>query len=228
MALLRAVSTSHNNAHLHALTGEERHAPVQSQSALVTQPRLFFPHQSTQCDLCGPVPPRPPTRGGGIITSLTESLRANNYRSIIHPLPRPFSPTSAAAAAETLDGATAGRNRETWSPSQKPSCIVQGEVYITESKRGSGAVCPACREPSLIMVRVFAYQSSPAAVASKQKSPSHANGLFMSRRTHGLVPPTRRLVPNPSRRKAPLCCALRTEIPNLLLFSPPSQACKQP
>lgn len=25
--------------------------------------------------------------------------------------------------------------------SQKPSCIVQGEVYITESKRGSGAVC---------------------------------------------------------------------------------------
>jgi hypothetical protein len=35
----------------------------------------------------------------------------------------------------------------------------------------------------------------------------HPRELFMSRRTHGLVPPTRRLVPNPSRPKAPLFAA---------------------
>ena len=70
--------------------------------------------------------------------------------------------------------------------------------------------------------RLFAYQLPPAAVASqKHKSCElHPRGLFMSRRGHGLVPPTRRLVPNPSRPKAPLCCALRTEIPNPVAFFP--------
>lgn len=52
----------------------------------------------------------------------------------------------------------------------------------------------------------------------------HPRGFLMSRRTHGLVPPTRRPVPNPSRRKAHLRCALRTEIPNTRCFFPsPSQ-----
>jgi len=73
LALLRPVSTSHNNAHLHALAGEERHAPVSSQSALVTQPRLFF---RTRLHCVRPVwsgaTPTPDKRVG-INMSLTES-----------------------------------------------------------------------------------------------------------------------------------------------------------
>lgn len=195
----------------------------------MTQPRLFFPHQSTQCDLCGPVPPRPPTRGGGIITSLTESLRANNYRSIIHPLPRPFSPTSAAAAAETLDGATAGRNRETWSPSQKPSCIVQGEVYITEIKTWFWRCLSAQHAEKLPNHgRILCLSiRQPAAVAPKKSQVMRTapSRLLMSRRTHGLIPPTRRLVPNPSRRKAPLLLrAANRDSQPVAFFPSPSQA----
>jgi hypothetical protein len=43
----------------------------------------------------------------------------------------PISYSLTSVIAETPNCATAGRSQETWSPS-KPSCIVQGEVYITE------------------------------------------------------------------------------------------------
>jgi hypothetical protein len=68
----------------------------------------------------------------------------------------------------------------------------------------------------------------PAAVAPKKSQVMRTapRELLMSRRrTHGLVPLTRRLVPNPSRRKAPLWLrAANRDSQPVAFFPSPSQA----
>lgn len=104
------------------------------QSALVTQPRLFF---RTPLHPVRPVwsgaSPTPDKRGWNnhVLARIIESRRANIYRSLIH-LYQPPNPPTSAAVAETLDGATAGRSRETWSPLQNRRALCRAK-FISQT-----------------------------------------------------------------------------------------------